>query len=501
METPPVGRADRIAGLFILFLVLASLVAIPLLVLSQGYSPVDDANRHVAKVFADRPWDRIVVFRPGLRHDHTHVGWDAILRLARATLAPTKEELLEFSVVASFLLVFLPAVFLPARPEALLAAFLWLILVEGTPLSRLLYGRPFAATMGALLVILLLHANTDRFSRRTTGVLTFAVVAAATWIHSSWFFFLFPALAFLATGRWRTALDYAAAAVPGILAGAILSGAPLAVLAEAVSHQSQALGENLFTCMLVKEFQPNDPLPLYPLTVFVLLAARARVPPEHRPQADPLTDPALVLAIACYALGFRVGRFWYDIGVPAFLAWMTTEIGDHLRAAGPRGTVRYAAAVTVLCAGLVLAGTADSSERYSKTLKQPYPVRTPENADWFPDRDGTFYNLSMRLFYGTFFHNPTGDWRYLLGFEPAMMPAEERAILDRYLWNNRQDEILHTWAAEMRPGDRLLIFTPYVVPVPGIEWKTVCEGVSIGRPVGWRAAREPPATPSHPGHP
>ena len=41
----------------------------------------------------------------------------------------------------------------------------------------------------------------------------------------------------------------------------------------------------------------------------------------------------------------------------------------------------------------------------------------------------------MTIFYQTFYKNPHGDWRYMLGFEPALMPPEDFEVYHKILWN------------------------------------------------------------------
>ena len=53
-----------------------------------------------------------------------------------------------------------------------------------------------------------------------------------------------------------------------------------------------------------------------------------------------------------------------------------------------------------------------------------------------PDTGGIFYTADMTLFYQTFFKNPTGDWRYMLGFEPTWMPRKDFEVFQQVLWNS-----------------------------------------------------------------
>ncbi len=49
-----------------------------------------------------------------------------------------------------------------------------------------------------------------------------------------------------------------------------------------------------------------------------------------------------------------------------------------------------------------------------------------ELATFKPGPNGIIYNDLMLEFYYQYFENPEGEYRYILGFEPAIMPAEDR---------------------------------------------------------------------------
>ena len=48
-----------------------------------------------------------------------------------------------------------------------------------------------------------------------------------------------------------------------------------------------------------------------------------------------------------------------------------------------------------------------------------------------PGQGGVLYSADMTVFYQTFFKNPNGDWRYILGYEPAFMPDADFQVFHR----------------------------------------------------------------------
>ena len=63
----------------------------------------------------------------------------------------------------------------------------------------------------------------------------------------------------------------------------------------------------------------------------------------------------------------------------------------------------------------------------------------------------------MALFYYTFYSNPHGDWRYLLGFEPTWMPKEDFEIYHKIVWNGGMAASAYEpWASKMNPAGPIL---------------------------------------------
>jgi hypothetical protein len=103
----------------------------------------------------------------------------------------------------------------------------------------------------------------------------------------------------------------------------------------------------------------------------------------------------------------------------------------------------------------------------------------------------------MTLFYQTFFKNPNGDWRYMLGFEPTWMPKEDFEVYHKVLWNFGDAKAYAPWVEKMRPEDRLAIRGGRGSPpnIPQLEWNYGVSGIWIGR---LPRAHAPPPAPTIP---
>ena len=75
-------RLQRCIPMLVWMIVVLTIVAIPVKILSHGYLPIDDALRHAAKVVSGKPWPEIMVLADWIKMDH-HAGWHAVVHNLR----------------------------------------------------------------------------------------------------------------------------------------------------------------------------------------------------------------------------------------------------------------------------------------------------------------------------------------------------------------------------------------------------------------------------------
>lgn len=472
----------RLAVMLVPVSIALLLLVIPLKITGLGFLPPDDALRHAAKVIAEKNWQQILVLRPDIVYD-SHPGWHAMLAAVHRAFNLETDGLVVFSVVATFVLFTLTPLFLMRRPEAWLLALLALAILDGGSLIRVLLGRPFVVSMAVLLVLCLRWRPLD--SRRASWGMMAAftlMLAASTWIHCSWYLWGLPLGCFALARRWRAALRLGACMAVGIPLGASFTGHPWLFLRQTIVHGLLSVDGNILQRMLVIEFQPSDGSRLFVLGVLVLLAWRQA---SGRPLARRLArDPVFILGLAGLILGYKVSRFWTDWGLPALLVWTAREIERALTERVRVWDWRRMGVAGVAGAALFCSLTADLGGRWTNNLTTEYlDAAKPDQAEWLPEPGGIFYNATMHLFYQTFYKNPHADWRYVLGFEPSMMPAADLAIYRKIQWNYSADEAFVPWVARMRRQDRLAIVQPggQAPKIPGLEWHYTVKNIWIGR--------------------
>jgi hypothetical protein len=110
-----------------------------------------------------------------------------------------------------------------------------------------------------------------------------------------------------------------------------------------------------------------------------------------------------------------------------------------------------------------------------------------------PDPGGIVYSSSLDVFFRTFYANPRAEWRYLLGFEPGIMPRADRKILRDIQRSGFAPEAYAPWVKRMKAEDRLILLQGWKPGIDELDWYYAGGNTWIGRlPVQrFRGAAEP----------
>ena len=147
----------------------------------------------------------------------------------------------------------------------------------------------------------------------------------------------------------------------------------------------------------------------------------------------------------------------------------------------PRRRITFS---VIACLILYLSMTSDAASRWSRFKPVDYlSAEDPDQKPWLPEPGGIIYSDDMGVFYNTFFKNPKADWRYILGFEPAIMPKEDLATYRAIQENFRVYKYFYPWVKKMTAKDRLIIRgSPDAKPkIPELEWYYVAHATWSGR--------------------
>src|SRR5439155_22164301 len=319
-------QLKRYVPLLAWIVVILTLLLVPAKIISHGYLPADDALRHAAKAVSGKPWSEILLMRSDFALD-PHPGWHCVLGWVHRLLGGNSETLVVVSIVGLMLLVSLAVLPWLRRPEAWLAALLVSTVFVPVFLNRLAFGRPYLFTIAVFITLLLLWSRQGNQRPRPIVLLsTILLLAAAAWIHGSWYQLALPAAGLLLAGRCRAACSFLICWLAGSFLGASFTGHPWQFLAQSLRHLFGVFGEYSLARQLAAELLPSDGDHAAVLVVVAMLLWRARSP-AWKPQD--LIHPIFVMGLLGWLLGLKVLRFWWDWGWPAMLVWLALEFQRH----------------------------------------------------------------------------------------------------------------------------------------------------------------------------
>lgn len=476
----PSKRSD-IIPLVVACIAICAIILMPMKIMGLGFLPLDDALRHVAKAMSGKDWNDILVLRDRMAVD-THPGYHALLGFIYHITKFSPDALLTFSVIILFIIFCLAPVPFTGRPEAWLTALFAISLTSFPFIMRLLFGRPYIITMTTLVILCFLwpKLKKDRLPYPAMILIT-ALIALATWTHNIWYMFIFIILSFALAREWRATSRLSACVLIGILSGAILTGHPWQFITQNLTHLFLAFNKQPLPRTFVMEFKPFAGDFLAVMTVALLLCWRyARKDWDTRR----IDNPVFILAALGWIMGFYAARFWLDWGLPALLVWMTQEFNDIYGRYISLFSARRVLLTFTIAALLYANVTRDTDNRWSERPAAEYMYqKNPEISSWMPDPGGIIYSDDLRVFYVTFFKNPYAPWRYMVGFEPGLMPQKDLEIFLGIQLANGAPRSFLPWIKKMRPEDRLII-TPDPGTSPAIhelEWYYAGSGLWIGR--------------------
>jgi hypothetical protein len=480
-------KIGRYVPLLCWLVAVSAIMLVPCKIVGLGYLPSDDALRHAAKAVSGKPWPDILVMRSDFPMDE-HPGWHALLGLIHRWQDCSTETLVVVGVCGLMLLVNAAGLLWLRRPEAWLAALLTVALAEPEFIKRLFLGRPYLFTMAVSLTLLMVWSRSNGARPRPWElVTTIALIAAAAWIHGSFYQLILPAAALVLAGRWRQGCWFGGCWAAGSFIGAALTGHPWQFMGQWVRLLLAVFHSHAFTRQLETELYPSDGECLVVLAVVAMIAWRARSPGW---KARDLVEPVFMMGIIGWVLGLSTGRFWMDWGMPAILLWLALEFQKQFELHLGFATAGRLLIAAGLALSLCLAATADQGARWTRNLSRQYlSAANPPLVSWLPGKDGILYSADMDVFYETFFKNPKAPWRYILGFEPALMLPEDLEVMHRVLWNGGDARAYEPWVKKMRPNDRLVVRaswlkTPGPPSIPELEWGHTPGNLWIGRPPG-----------------
>ena len=478
-NSPRLEPFRRWVPLAVRVVVILVILAIPLRIVHYGFLPRDDALREAAKAVSGKPWPEILVLHPFYSVDHEY-GWHRFLRVVFLWSHCSARTLVALSVVALFAAAGGAALPWLKRPEAWLIALIAAALATDLPL-RFSLGRPYLLTVAGLLTILFRWQAQAAPPTWRTGLWMTGIIAVCIFAHGVWYLWLLPVAAFFLAAQFRWGLVLAAAWAGGSILGASLTGHPLQAYYVAVQMAWRPFALHATEATLTNELQPSPGEVLGLVILGGLLVLRQLAKLEARPLR---TSPVFWLACIGWLLGFKAARGATDWGWPALLVLMTGDVELLLQSRLAADSFKRLGLACGLALTAFVVFTSDLGSRWTQSLTWTYLEQSnPDLKGWLPDKGGLFYTPNMGVFFQTFFKNPTADWRYVLGFEPALMPDEDFRVYESIHRRPGDLKALQPWVEKIKPADRLVIHGGVESPpnIPQLEWGYGADGLWIGR--------------------
>ncbi|HTA30956.1 MAG TPA: hypothetical protein VK731_10745 [Candidatus Cybelea sp.] len=471
----------RYVPLLVLAAALVVVLLLPLKIIGYGFLPPDDALADAAKSITGKTWPEILVLRNDYAIDN-HIGWHTLLRQVHLWTKWQDETLVLFSIVTLFTLVGWAGLPWVKRPEAWLISLILVLGIQTPFMRRFMMGRPFMWSILALVTMLFLCQSRGSASpRKADWAVMTGLIALAVLLHGVWYFWALPVAAFFLAQQFRWATALAGSWAAGAVLGAVFTGRPVVYLVEAWRQAWGVIGLHANQSTLATELRPTSGnwFPLLLLGGLAVLRQLANLP--SRPWS---TQPAFWLLCMGWVLGFQAERFWDDWGLPALMVLMALELDLFLESRLAVATVKRLAVAAGLSVTLWLTTTEDADNRWSAGTGTAYLAENdPVLAGWLPGQGGIFYQTDMEFFYHTFFRNPIAPWRYMAGFEPAFMPADDFVTYQQILANNGDPDAYRPWIRKMRLQDRLVLSATGnpTTFLPELEWKYASGTLWLGR--------------------
>ncbi len=346
--------------------------------------------------------------------------------------------------------------------------------------ERFIIGRPFEISAAALMTILWLwqtHRGAPP-SRRDTIIMT-AAIAVAVLLHGSWYLWVLPIVAFVIARELIWARQLTIAWLVGTVIGAVLTDHPLDYVVESVRMGLDAFSSPHYVTTLVREFQPL-PANVPGLLVLAALAWYHDLAKDAHGMVSEST-------IRARLHGLRAGLHRHAASGatgacrPCSWPWWWKSRRSWRCASGQHRSSDW---LFSRCPEppVFLIATSDAEGRWSTPRLQTFYLKSsdPALAGWAASITAAF-SIPPRweCFYETFYANPEADWRYQVGFEPAMMPRQDFATYERILVNHGNPLAYLPWIEKMRPEDRVVFHWPSQPQLAQLKWH------SVGNLVDW----------------
>lgn len=468
---------EKIMAIILLF---AVFIIIPYKILLKGFVPPDDSLRHVAFSITDQKWSDVLLIEPGLEGDH-NAGWHQILRSVYKFFRINKEQLFYFSIIFLFLLVNITGSLCSPNVIAWSVALLIMFVFDREILWRFMLGRPYLISCCTTIILLKLWfiESSNNIKWYIKYFLSIFVLTFTVWTHGTWYTFLLLPIALILSGKIKRSLELTIIIFVSTLLGAYLTGQ----LKDFIYYHHFAtlniFSEKIYNWQLVSEFAEgsNKVMWMVPILFIIILLVYSKKLKLN----ELCRDPNFILILLTWMLSIKVTRFWIDWGDIVLMFWLSNNISvlilDMKTVKKP--IFRYALFVVIIIAICIsipnLKWTTKGIKDYSADFSRK------ELLAFKPEVGGIIYNDLMSHFYSNYFNNPFANYRFVLGFEPAIMQFANKKVLREITYSGYHYTSYRPWIDKLTKKDRIFTSIDICKNYPELDWVKAGRYLFIGK--------------------
>lgn len=238
--------------------------------------------------------------------------------------------------------------------------------------------------------------------------------------------------------------------------------------------------EKIYNWQLVTEFSEGDIYTswVFPTSIIIILLIYSKKLKLNELSRDSL----FIMILLCWMLSIKVVRFWVDWGAIALMFWLSHKISYLIEdmQSIKKPFLRWVLFVfTVLSFVLIIPSTAWNNQKERKSYSVDFSK--PQLAEYKPLDGGIIYNDSMNHFYYQYFADPEGKYKYILGFEPAIMLKEDRNTYREIIYSLYHYSSYKPWINKLTEKDRLFVTYDISTFYPQLDWIKAGNHLWIGK--------------------
>ena len=474
-----IHNTKRLEKIIAIIFLIAVFAFIPLKIIDKGFRPTDDVNRHVAFSVTEQKWTDVLVIEKGLEADH-NVGWHKILRFLHKYIKLDKKELLVFSIVSLFLLVNLTGSLVSSNLSSWSIVLLIMIIFSKQVIARLMLGRPFIFSCFCALILFKLWFADSSKKWFAKYLFTIIVLTLAVWIHGTWYTFLLLPFALLISGKVTKSAELTLLIILSTILGALLTGDFKEFLYYHYAATLNIFTERLYTWQLVTEFAEGNYallwlIPTVAITIISIYTKKIKL-------NDLSKDPLFILILLTWLLSIKVIRFWSDWGIIALMFWLSNQLSELIKdmQSIKKTFFRYVLFTFIMISlALLIPNLNWNNEKNGKYNQINF--NQEQYASFLPEDGGIIYNDNMLHFYYLYYENPEAKYKYVLGFEPAIMSKDNKKIYREIAYSKCHYSAYKPWIEKLTEKDRIYTSKDISEFYPQLTWIKANKSLYIGK--------------------